>query len=552
MQPSQLANLPQKLQSYFYNMQNRIIADVARRIQKAGEITSTADYQLNKYLIMGGTTEQIREEIKRLTSKTDAEIADIYNQVINSDYVRYKEIYEQINGNFPSIADPENETLNAWITGIMEQTRGQIQNISESLGFMVPAGNGLTFTPLTNIYQKYVDAACLDVVTGSFDYNTVLKRTVKELSRSGIRAVDYASGQVNRAPVAVRRAVLTGVNQVSAKINEKVAQDLGTEYFEVTAHAGARPSHAEWQGKVYKHSELVSVCGLGDVTGLCGANCRHAYYAFFPGISVRAYSDDDLQRIKDQDAKEETWLGKTYNGYERTQKARQYESTMRQQRSYIQALKEGGADPADIQAAQARYLNATNEYKGFCAQMDMRPDMQRVYIDGLGRMSGGRIANITLTKTNKQNINKTVAGSGKTDIIKDIKRIPQIPSSTISKKVEAGEYGLKLSWQNYNKHAEGTKDFERYKESRIAKGLGPQSRLTISRDEAQEIIKNKSGTGIIRVTKDGKARNIEMIECDNIVGEYYQKTEYIKTNKAAIYYSKRGAHLVPIKGNNYD
>ena len=76
--------------------------------------------------------------------------------------------------------------------------------------------------------------------------------------------------------------------------------------------------------------------------------------------------------------------------------------------------------------------------------------------------------------------------------------------------------------------------------------------MTISRDEAQEIIKNKSGTGIIRVTKDGKARNIEMIECDNIVGEYYQKTEYIKTNKAAIYYSKRGAHLVPIKGNNYD
>lgn len=552
MQPSQLANLPQKLQSYFYNMQNRIIADVARRIQKAGEITSTADYQLNKYLIMGGTTEQIREEIKRLTSKTDAEIADIYNQVINSDYVRYKEIYEQINGNFPSIADPENETLNAWITGIMEQTRGQIRNISESLGFMVPAGNGLTFTPLTNIYQKYVDAACMDVVTGSFDYNTVLKRTVKELSRSGIRAVDYASGQVNRAPVSVRRAVITGVNQVSAKINEKVAQDLGTEYFEVTAHAGARPSHAEWQGKVYKHSELVSVCGLGDVTGLCGANCRHAYYAFFPGISVRAYSDDDLQRIKDQDAKEETWLGKTYNGYERTQKARQYESTMRQQRSYIQALNEGGADPADIQAAQARYLNTMNEYKGFCAQMEMRPDMQRVYIDGLGRMSGGRIANITLTKTNKQNINKTVAGSGKTDIIKDIKRIPQIPSSTISKKVEAGEYGLKLSWQNYNKHAEGTKDFERYKESRIAKGLGPQSRLTISRDEAQEIIKNKSGTGIIRVTKDGKARNIEMIECDNIVGEYYQKTEYIKTNKAAIYYSKRGAHLVPIKGNNYD
>ena len=563
MTPNQLATIAQPLEKLFYETQQRIMTDVVRRIQKTGDITSTADYQLNKYLILGGTTEMIESEIQRLTQKSYAEMFELYDRVINSDYVRYKEIYEQINGNFPTIADPENEILNSWITGIVLQTHAAIKNISQSMGFTVDLGHDPVFTPLADVYQKYVDAACMDVVTGSFDYNTVLRRTARQMSRSGLQVVDYASGHVNRAPVAVRRAVMTGVNQVSAKINEKVAKDLNTDYFEVTAHSGARPSHMTWQGKVYSYSDLVSVCGLGDVTGLCGANCRHAYYAFIPEVSVRAYTDEELARMQQEDEKEIYWQGKPYNGYQRTQKARQYETAMRAQRSEIKTLKDGGADPADLEAAQIRYLSTMNEYKAFCADMSLRPQMNRVYIDGLGRMSGGRIPTVTkmpvqkTIKTATQKItqktnNKKVAETDKADIIKDIKRIPQIPASTISKKVEAGEYGLKLSWQNYNKHAEGTKDFERYKASRIAKGLGPQSKLTISYDETQEVIKNKSGTGIIKVNKNGDPLNIEFISNDKVIGAYCQKGQYYETKKAAIYYSKRGAHLVPVKGAHYD
>lgn len=406
MTPSQLAAIAQPLEKLFYETQQRIMSDVVRRIKKTGDITSTADYQLNKYLILGGTTEMIESEIQRLTQKSYAEMFELYDRVINSDYVRYKDVYEQINGNFPTIADPENEILNSWITGIVLQTHAAIKNISQSMGFTVDSGHGPVFTPLADVYQKYVDATCMDVVTGSFDYNTVLRRTARQMSRSGLQVVDYASGHVNRAPVAVRRAVMAGVNQVSAKINEKVAKDLNTDYFEVTAHSGARPSHMTWQGKVYSYSDLVSVCGLGDVTGLCGANCRHAYYAFIPEVSVRAYTDEELARMQQEDEKEIYWQGKPYNGYQRTQKARQYETAMRAQRSEIKTLKDGGADPADLEAAQIKYLSTMNEYKAFCADMSLRPQMNRVYIDGLGRMSGGRIPNISFTSSAKPNIIK--------------------------------------------------------------------------------------------------------------------------------------------------
>lgn len=392
MLPEELTALPLELEKMFYELQDRIMTDVVRRLNKTGEITSTADYQLNKYKILGGTTEMIESEIKRLSGRSDAQIWEIYDRVVEADYTRHKSLYEQINGEFLQFDDPENEILQSWVSGIVAQTQNGVKNICKSLGFAVDMGGGRKeFFPLAEYYQKYLDSACLDIVTGSFSYEQVLKKTVKQMAASGLQTVDYATGHRNRAPVAVRRAVLTGVHQVSNQINESVAKQLKTDYFEVTAHMGARPSHMTWQGKVYKHSELVSICGLGEVTGLCGANCRHSYYAFFPGISVRAYSDEELERMIAEDGKKKMWQGEEYGGYERTQKQRQYETVMRAQRAQIKALKLGDAEKQTVEAAQAKYLETMREYKAFSKYMGLEPQLERVYVDGLGRMAGGRI-----------------------------------------------------------------------------------------------------------------------------------------------------------------
>ena len=131
-------------------------------------------------------------------------------------------------------------------------------------------------------------------------------------------------------------------------------------------------------------------------------------------------------------------------------------------------------------------------------------------------------------------------------------RITQIRASYITELVNNGTYSLKLSYQNYNKHLEGHRDYERYKDSRIKKKKTPPSILTISYDEAQEIIVKQSGHGIIKVRKDGTPMNMEMITCDRIVGKYFSRGEWYYTNKAIIHYGSDGSHLVPHKGSNYD
>ena len=396
MTPEQKGSLPLRVEKLFYELQDRIFTDIIRRIQKTGKITNTADYQINKLLILGNSTEFIEQEIKKLAGKTDPEIWELYDKVSNWEYVRYEDAYQQINGTF--IPLEENEDVQQWAQAVIAQTNDEIENITRSLGMTVDMGNGKrAFTPLAQYYQKYLDRACLDIVTGSFDYNTVLRRVVKELTASGLKTIDYASGYSCRATVAARRSILTGVSQLSARINERIAKDLGTDTYEVTWHAGHRPSHW-WGGRVYNRNELVSVCGLGEVAGLCGANCRHSYLAFVPGYSVRTYTDDQLRELEANEQQTKVYNGKAYTPYQASQAQRQMETKMRAQREKVQLLKEGGADPDDVMLAKAKYQGMLDQYSVFSQKMGIPQQRERIYYDLRGRVA---------TNTKRQNAKYT-------------------------------------------------------------------------------------------------------------------------------------------------
>jgi len=364
----------------------RIMEDIVRRIRQTGEITSTADWQINRLRILGYSSEDIEKMLKEALNKSYPEMFELYDKVIDWEYVRNKDIYEQINAEY--IPFEENYELQQTVNALIKQTGEDLQNITQSLGFYLDYGNGKrVITPLAEVYQKYLDAACMDIVNGSFDYNTVLRRVVTQLTNSGLRQIDYASCWHNRVDVAARRAVMTGVSQLTGKISDMNAEKLGTEYFEVAWHGGARPSHAVWQGKVWSKKELVTVCGLGTGPGLLGWNCYHEYYPFVKGFSERNWTDEWLA---DQNRKEntpKTFNDKEYTLYEAKQRQRQMETCMRAQREKVQLLKRGGADPDDIMIAKAKYQGQLNEYSRFCQKMGLTEERERIYYDMRGRIA---------------------------------------------------------------------------------------------------------------------------------------------------------------------
>ena len=231
----------------------------------------------------------------------------------------------------------------------------------------------------------------------------MIRRVVGEMTRSGLRTdhafstnstdytgIDYPSGWHNRIDVAARRAILTGVSQLTDQITRKNAEILGVDRFEVSWHVGARPEHAEWQGKVYTMEQLEDICGLGTGAGLLGWNCRHSYYLFFPG-SERQYTDEWLEEQREAEAVKQSFRGREYNTYEATQKQRRMETNMRAQRSKVRLLEEGEADPDDIVIAKCKYQAQLDEYKEFSKKFRLPEQKERIYADLKGRVAPSQV-----------------------------------------------------------------------------------------------------------------------------------------------------------------
>lgn len=378
--------LSRSIEIKYSDLEMRIMEDIVRRIRQYGKTTSTADYQINRLVALGNSSEDIEKMLKETLEASYPEMFELYDKVIDWEYVRNKDIYEQINAKF--IPYEENEQLQQLTDALRRQTQEELENITRSLGFYLDYGNGKrVLTPLAQVYQGYLDNAMMDISSGAFDYNSTLRRVVTQLTNSGLRTIDYASGRSYRVNVAARMAVMTDITQLTAHISDFNAEKLGTEWFEVAWHPGARPTHAEWQGRWWTKEQLVTVCGLGTVTGLEGANCYHERYPVIPGISERNWTDDWLEEQNRKENTPKEWRGKEYTTYEAKQKQRQMETSMRAQREKVQLLQKGDADPDEVMLARCKYQAQLDEYARFSKKMGLKQERERIYLDMRGRVA---------------------------------------------------------------------------------------------------------------------------------------------------------------------
>ena len=171
----------------------------------------------------------------------------------------------------------------------------------------------------------------------------VMERGVTRLANSGLETIDYISGTKTTIDAALRRHIVSQANQARNRLLMQRMDEWEWDLVFVDAHFGARPSHAEWQGKVYSRSgrsteypSLVESTGYGTVTGLCGANCAHYMTPYVPGYS----------QLPDMDYSEQEHItGMTSDEYyAATQKQRRYERLIRAQKREISYLQEVRAD----------------------------------------------------------------------------------------------------------------------------------------------------------------------------------------------------------------
>jgi hypothetical protein len=253
----------------------------------------------------------------------------------------------------------------------------------------------LTGTTAISSQEAFISAAnqaYQNIRSGNMSYGSAVASAIKEAAKRGT-LVYYPSGHRDKIEVAMRRTVLSAVNKGSGEMTLLSCQAAGCEYVETTAHSGARPSHAVWQGRVFKlngsapgYDNFYEATGYGTGAGLCGWNCRHSFYMFFPGISAPAYS---RSMLRDYEERKFEWNGTKYTDYECAQIQRGYERKIRESRRTLigyESARKNAADESlkeklasDFQNESVRLKRLEKEMREFCKETGRYVDSSRLF-----------------------------------------------------------------------------------------------------------------------------------------------------------------------------
>jgi ABC-type multidrug transport system fused ATPase/permease subunit len=224
----------------------------------------------------------------------------------------------------------------------------------------------------------------IGVIVAFIRYTEKLFFPIKDLAENGVGAIEYKSGRIDNIEVAVRRAIVTGANQTAIKTQETLADELGVDLVETTAHGGARPEHAKWQGKCYSrngrkvidgvvYEDLAKATRYGKADGLCGVNCRHSFRPYVHG-TARTWNEKQLAKL---DEKNIEYNGEKYTEYEASQIQRGLERNIRKQKRTVAALEAAGQDAS---AERKNLREAQKAYTDFTKQTGIRKQQARTQI----------------------------------------------------------------------------------------------------------------------------------------------------------------------------
>ena len=531
-----------QLLGLYQQLEDDIVADMVRRMLCMGFVSETTAYQAEVLQTAGILYDDI---LQMIADRTDASVAQV-RAMFEDAGVRTVEIDNDTHeaaGEAPADIRQDGGMKQVLDAGY-RKTLGTMRNLVST-----------TANTTQTAFLQACDRAYMQVSSGAFSYQDAIRMAVRNLADGGAY-VTYPTGHRDRIDVAVRRCVLTGVGQTAAAVAKKRAEDSGCQYMELTAHGGARPEHARWQGqlvvisgkrtrkvidglKVFTLEEI----GYGDGRGFKGWNCRHNWHPYYPGLSTPNYTPEQIARL---DEKSISYNGEKYTAYEISQMQRKGERKVRALKRRAAALEEAAKntdDPVlkqglndDFSAVSVRLKDAEKTLKDFCQQTGRRRDTFREQVNGFGRSTAQRAVHAAAEK--KRLTIDWDSGKINTEVFRK-----SLQKGYVKTKVEKNKqikHTYNKQWKNQVKQA-----VQSFSNPDPKKRQTPRSVLRKDIDP-QEIVDKYGGTGKLSLSDDGKTMN-EYIELPEVIGKTFDKKigRYVDTKTIQIKYSKGGTHVIP-------
>lgn len=371
-----------------------VLETIANRVHEIGSISPSDIKRMKLLTIFGADIRQINNTLAEMSKLQVKDIKSMIKTVAIESHIQAKPLYDYRHKQFSDYKD--NRRLQHIVASIGNQTAQTYKNLSNSkaTGFLIrdlQNPNKLKFQPISDTYQTVMDEAIQSVKSG-VDYRVAMRRTLKQLADSGIRRLYWESGYTQRLDTAVRRNLLDGVRAIDQGVEDLIGIDVNADGKELSAHVNCAPDHEPFQGHQFTNEEFdklqsgsnfedIHHTQFGGVDRVIGQwNCRHVARSIIIGVTKPKYTEKQLQKFIDDNAKGYTLPdGKHLSLYECTQMQRQLETRIRYAKDeQITLYKSGDKDGAKF--ARQKVVNLTNEYLSFSKACGLKPQLTRAAV----------------------------------------------------------------------------------------------------------------------------------------------------------------------------
>lgn len=348
-----------------------LLKDIARRVADAGELTSTAAYQIERLKLMNVSIPEVKRRVAELLEKELDEVESLFRQAAE---VGYNFDISRLNPD--ALPFSENTSMQQIVEASVKLAREDLTNITQTLGFIGPDG---VIRELTDAYINATDFAFNGISSGAMDYNTAIRRACTQLANKGIQTIDYVSNVHTSLEAAVRRDMMGGLGLMVEKITQKNHDDLGCDGWEISAHAASAPDHEPFQGKQYTDARYKEL-NENLVRRIGTLNCGHNAMPIIIGVNSPQYSKAELEQFRNDNAKGVSFEGKQFKTvYEATQYQRKIERAIRAQKRR-QTIAENQRNTERAQQAKTRLKVLQAEYRRFCKATGLRTEDERLFV----------------------------------------------------------------------------------------------------------------------------------------------------------------------------
>ena len=391
MTPKQIADISDPIEAIYEKITDELLLNIARHLNSPTN-TWTALHEIETLGNMGELTRENIEIINKYVQMMPEAVKKAMN---DSRLIALGEIEEKLKEAAKNgfLTEPVTDGTIEVMKAFAQQAADQLNLVNQTMlnSSLSAYQSGLyelrqgmrTITNINElgIAQETIDLAAGQTIEGSETRISALRKALRKLNANGITGFFDRIGRSWSAEAYVNMDIRTTVHNTYIQTIRTRQEDYGSDVFQVSAHAGARPLCYPYQGKLYSWNssggyitlgdgkryrfESINTTSYGKPAGLFGINCGHVPYPMIPMVSEKVFEKIPSKKENDKE-------------YEESQEQRSLERKIRYYKREIQML--GGLATVDD---KQKLKNAQAEMRQFISETGRtrRYDREQIVTD---------------------------------------------------------------------------------------------------------------------------------------------------------------------------